>query len=199
MRDHYRTIATTAVAEIKVERSRFIAHALHVADDEEFAAALASIEKKAFDATHHCWAFRCWADGAVRSRSSDAGEPSGTAGRPILQAIESADLFDIAVVVVRYYGGVKLGTGGLARAYRDAAQEVLGNVVAADRFAYGTVRIEVPFAVMSTVYRMISPPDVILDREEFGETNVFTMRVRRSRLEGFVAELTEKRFDFRVS
>lgn len=198
LRDHYRTISTPAVAEIKIERSRFIAHAFHVTTDEEFAIELAAIEKKAFDATHHCWAFRCWADGVVRPRSSDAGEPSGTAGRPILQAIESADLHDVGVVVVRYFGGVKLGTGGLARAYRDAAQEVLRAVVAEDRYAYDTIAIDVPFSAMSTVYRMIAPPDVILDCESFGETNVFTLRVRRSRAGAFTAELTEKRLAFRI-
>lgn len=198
MRDHYRTISAPALAEIKVERSRFIAHAFHVTTDEEFGTKLSAIEKKAFDATHHCWAFRCWADGAARSRSSDAGEPSGTAGRPILQAIESADLFDVGVVVVRYYGGVKLGTGGLARAYRDAAHEVLQTVVPDDRYAYDTIAIHVPFSAMSTVYRMIAPPDVLLDREEFGDGNVFTMRVRRSRAEAFRAELTDKRLAFRI-
>lgn len=194
--DHYRTIANPSSAEIKVERSRFIANAFRVTTDEDLARELAAIQKKAFDATHHCWAFRLWSDGVVRSRSSDAGEPSGTAGRPILQAIESEDLFDVGVVVVRYFGGIKLGTGGLARAYRDSAQEVLRTVIVEDRYAYQTIEIDVPFAAMGTVYRLISPPDVLLDGEAFGETNVFTMRVRRSLVDAFVVQLTEKRLSF---
>src|SRR5437764_1072106 len=120
--DHYRTIAARVAARIKVERSEFLAIAFPAASEEEFFAELARIEKEHFDATHHCWAFRLFSG---RERSSDAGEPSGTAGKPILGAIDSARFHDVAVVVVRWFGGVKLGTGGLARAYRDSAASVL--------------------------------------------------------------------------
>src|SRR5213075_3435360 len=95
-------------------------------------AELQRIQKQHFDATHHCWAFRL----RERSRSSDAGEPSGTAGKPILSAIEGAELFEIGVVVVRWYGGVKLGTGGLSRAYRATATETLRAAAPLDRYVY---------------------------------------------------------------
>ncbi len=191
MRDHYRTLAARAEVRQKVERSEFFGIAFRVSSDDEFFAELAAIKKRWFDATHHCWAFRLFTDG--RARSSDAGEPSGTAGKPILGAIESADLFDAAVVVVRWFGGVKLGTGGLARAYRDTAAETLRRAAIEDHFVYERIRVQVPFDRLGDVYRLVAPPDVVLVAEELGERNVFEFDVRRSRAEEFTRLMREKR------
>lgn len=190
MIDHYRTIAARAEHELKIERSVFLGIAFPVVEEEAFFAELTRISKQHFDATHHCWAFRLFSG---RARSSDAGEPSGTAGKPIANAIESADLFDLGVVVVRWYGGVKLGTGGLARAYRESAAETLRGAALADRYVYERVQIVVPFERLSDVYRLVAPPDVVLVAEEFGERNVFTFDVRASKASGFRAMLAEKR------
>jgi uncharacterized YigZ family protein len=191
VRDHYRTLAARAEHRIKVERSEFLGIAFPIESEERFFDELKYYEKYYFDATHHCWAFRLFAN--ERARSSDAGEPSGTAGRPILGAMESADLFDAAVVVVRWFGGVKLGTGGLARAYRAAAAETLGIAQTADRFVYQRVRIRVPFDRLGDVYRLVAPPDVVLVSEEFGETNVFAFDVRTSLARDFEKKLVERR------
>ena len=193
MRDHYRTLAARAEHRIKVERSEFFGIALPVESEDAFFAALAAIEKQHFDATHHCWAFRLFAND--RARSSDAGEPSGTAGKPILGAIESAELFDVAVIVVRWFGGVKLGTGGLARAYRAAAMETLRDAPAIDRFVYERVRVCFPFDRLGDVYRLVAPPDVVLAGAEFGETNVFTFDVRASLAREFEEKLMERRLE----
>jgi uncharacterized YigZ family protein len=192
--DAYDTISTAEQrASIKVQRSEFIGVAFPIDGEAAFSGQLARIQKEFHDATHHCWAWR-WIDRAVlREQSSDAGEPSGTAGRPILQAIESAKLIDVGVVVVRYYGGVKLGTGGLGRAYRDAAREVLDGVPRVTRYLYGRVVVEVGYAGLSGVYRLLAPPDVVLVSETFGEPNRFELDVRRSRLDALVRELEEKR------
>ncbi len=193
MRDHYRTLAAPAESRIKIERSEFLGIALPVTSDEEFFAALARIEKQHFDATHHCWAFRLFAAGETRARSADAGEPSGTAGKPILSSIESADLFDVGVVVVRWYGGVKLGTGGLSRAYRESAATTLRDAPRADRFLYARLRVEVPFESMSAVYRLVSPPDILLAGETFGASNVFELDVRQARVAEVERMLAERR------
>lgn len=198
MDDSWNTLTIDARAAIKIERSEFTGIAFPIATEEAFFARLHAIQKEFHDATHHCWAFRVRGDGEGRSRSSDAGEPSGTAGRPILAAIEGAQLTDCGVVVVRYFGGIKLGTGGLARAYRDAAQAVLAAAPRETRYDYATVDVTVPFAVISSAYRLIAPPGVILAGEAYGETNVFTYKVRRSLVVAFGKELTEKRFEYSI-
>ena len=191
MRDHYRTLAARAEHRLKVERSEFLAIALPVSSEESFFEALRAIEKTHFDATHHCWAFRLFAE--ERTRSSDAGEPSGTAGKPILSAF--GDLFDLGVVVVRWYGGVKLGTGGLSRAYREAAAGALRDASVAERFVYSRVKVIVPFDALGTIYRLVSPPDVLLAAENFGEVNEFEFDVRLSMVEAFQRTLREKRLN----
>ncbi|HEY6139482.1 MAG TPA: YigZ family protein, partial [Thermoanaerobaculia bacterium] len=126
-----------------------------------------------------------------RTRSSDAGEPSGTAGKPILSAF--GDLDDLGVVVVRWYGGVKLGTGGLSRAYREAAAGVLSIAPIAERYVYERVRVVVPFEALGTVYRLVNAPDVVLVGETYGVRNEFEFDVRRSMVESFAKTLREKR------
>jgi uncharacterized YigZ family protein len=191
--DHYRTVAALAEFRQKIDRSEFLGIAFRVADDEAFFTELASLTKRYYDATHLCWAFRLFANGDVRARSADAGEPSGTAGKPILSAIEGADLHDVAVVVVRWYGGVKLGTGGLSRAYRETASETLRMASIDDRYVYQRFKIQVPFDQLGVVYRLVDAPHVVLAAERFGDSNEFDFDVRRSRSEAFAKTLTEKR------
>jgi len=193
MIDHYRTLAVTAESRQKIERSEFLGIAFPVETDEAFFSELALLTKRHFDATHLCWAFRLFASGEIRARSADAGEPSGTAGKPILSAIEGANLYDVAVVVVRWYGGVKLGTGGLSRAYRETAAETLRGASLADRYFYQRFRIIVPFDQLGVVYRLLDVPHIVLAGEHFGETNEFEIDVRLGRADEFVKMLAEKR------
>lgn len=189
MSDHYRTLADRVEFRHKIERSEFLGIAVPATSEEAFFAELGRVQKQHFDATHHCWAFRL----RERTRSSDAGEPSGTAGKPILTAIEGADLHDVAVVVVRWYGGIKLGTGGLSRAYRETAAETLKLGAPLDRYVYTRLRVVVPFEALNNVYRMIDPPHVLLAEEQFGEQNVFAFDVRLSYEEVFARRLRELR------
>lgn len=197
MIDHYRTLAAAAESRQKIERSEFLGIAFPVETDEAFFTELAHLTKRHFDATHLCWAFRLFANGEVRARSADAGEPSGTAGKPILSAVEGAGLYDVAVVVVRWYGGVKLGTGGLSRAYRETAAETLGSASLVDRYVYKRFRIVVPFDQLGVVYRLLDIPHIVLAGEHFGETNEFDIDVRLGRAEEFVKVLAEKRITLR--
>ncbi|MEA2413405.1 MAG: hypothetical protein QOI58_62, partial [Thermoanaerobaculia bacterium] len=171
MIDHYRTLAAPSEFRQKIDRSEFLGIAFHIEDEDAFFAELAALTKRHYDATHLCWAFRLFANGEIRARSADAGEPSGTAGKPILSAIEGADLYDTAIIVVRWYGGVKLGTGGLSRAYRETAAEALRVASIDDRYVYQRFRITVPFDQLGVVYRLIDAPHVVLAAEHFGETN----------------------------
>jgi uncharacterized YigZ family protein len=191
MDDHYRTLAEPAEFRHKIERSEFLGIAFPVTAEDDFFAELTRVQKRHFDATHHCWAFRLFAES--RSRSSDAGEPSGTAGKPILAAIEGAALQDVGVIVVRWYGGIKLGTGGLSRAYRDTAAETLRTAKLLDRYVYERVRVLVPFDALGTVYRLVASPDVVLAEERYGEQNEFFFEVRTSMVDAFRKRLTELR------
>ena len=198
-RDEFRTIEHRAQASVRIQRSEFIAIVLPAESAGAFEVALEDITREYHDATHHCWAWRVLFDGRIEERSSDAGEPSGTAGRPILQAIESADLVNLGLVVVRYFGGVKLGTGGLSRAYRDAAREVLGEVKVRTILLCDRISIIVPFPSLSTAYRLLDPPDIVLVEERYGETNVFVVDVRKSLRPRIEQELIERRFRYTVS
>lgn len=192
--DHYRTIAAPIEFAHKIERSEFLGLAFPVTSDDAFFAELERVQKKHFDATHHCWAFRLFAD--ARSRSLDAGEPSGTAGKPILAAIEGAALHDLGVIVVRWYGGIKLGTGGLSRAYRDTAAETLRQAVPLDHYLYERIRVIVPFDALGSIYRLVQPPDVVLAEERYGEENEFFFDVRPSVRTGLTRKLTELRLRY---
>lgn len=189
--DHYRTLPDIASSRAefrhKIERSEFLGIAFPIGSEGAFFEELARIEKRYFDATHHCWALRLFAEG--RTRSSDAGEPSGTAGKPILAAIEGAELHDVAVVVVRWYGGVKLGTGGLSRAYRETTAQTLRIATLVDRYVYTRVRVLVPFDAIGHVYRLVDPPAVLIAEERYGEEYEFFFDVRTSRVDEFLKRL----------
>ena len=195
IRDVFRTIEVRSEYREKIERSEFLGLLFPCASEEQFMSELEATRKREFDATHHCWAFRLFADD--RARSSDAGEPSGSAGKPILSAIEAAGLFDVGVVVVRWYGGVKLGTGGLSRAYRSAAAGAIANATIVERYLYDRLQVIVPFERTSDAYRLIEPPAVLLASEEYGDANVFHFDVRRSRREEFEKKLIERRLTLR--
>ncbi len=122
--DRYRTLAAPGEAAYREKASRFLAYAFPIADEAAFHAEAARLARLHHDARHHCFAWVLGADGA-RKRANDAGEPQGTAGRPILRRLEAAGLTHVAVVVVRYFGGTLLGKGGLVRAYGGAAQLAL--------------------------------------------------------------------------
>lgn len=152
MGDDFLTLAASAEAQTRVKASVFLATAWPVETEDEARAILAAREKAMWDATHHC---NAWKLRGGASRANDAGEPGGSAGAPILAAIEGARLVDVLVIVTRWYGGTKLGVGGLVRAYGEAAALALE---AAPR-RVGTVaerlRVRYPYAHTSAVMRVL--------------------------------------------
>jgi uncharacterized YigZ family protein len=122
--DTYFTIAVPSEGEYKEKGSKFIAFTYFVSDESSIKEKLEQLKKEHFKATHHCYAYRLGIDGK-NYRANDDGEPSGTAGRPILGQIDSFGLTNVLIIVVRYYGGTKLGTSGLINAYREAAKNAL--------------------------------------------------------------------------
>ncbi len=195
--DARRVPAGDGRGDVREKASRFLAFSRRVGSPAEAEAFVERLRREHHDATHVAFAFRVGAGDAATARSSDAGEPSGTAGRPILAAIESAGLTDAAVAVVRHFGGTKLGTGGLARAYRLAAERALA--AAGNETVYETVALEVrcPHARAGAVRRLLDPPAVRLVSERFEPEPVLALEVRRSRVVELERVLADARLEFR--
>lgn len=162
----YRTIAKPAEGLYKEKGSRFLAFAFPVTDESDIREHLAALQKKFFDARHHCFA---WMLGPEKKsfRAFDDGEPNHSAGDPILGQIRSKDLTDVLIVVVRYFGGVKLGVGGLIGAYKTAAEEALNNAAIIEREVTGMVRIEYAYEATPGVMRLIKEFDVEVISQNF--------------------------------
>jgi len=150
--DAYVTLAGPASARLTRERSRFLAF-VEPTTAERVLERVDVLRREHHDATHVCFAYRVRARGDVVAHADDAGEPKGSAGLPILQQIEAAQLVDVVGVVVRHFGGVKLGVGGLVRAYGDAMSAALAEAVVVERFAEVVLRIRFPHGVTSAVMR----------------------------------------------
>lgn len=190
MTDTYLTIAGHATREIKREGSRFIAEAFPVASEEEAEARIEEIRKRDYDATHHCTAYRVGEQGDL-FRYNDDGEPSGTAGPPILRQIDGRELTNVLVVVVRYYGGTKLGTGGLIRAYGDAASDVLDACRIEERILRTEMSVQFAYDDTSPALHTVDQFDAeVLDRI-YSEVTELRLAVRRRDVEPLRAAFTE--------
>lgn len=188
-RREYRVPATSARAEIREKGSRFLAVVIPAPGEAAAKAALAEVEERYPDATHHCWAWRLGQP--PEERSSDAGEPSGTAGMPILQVLRGAGLSDVVAVVVRWFGGTKLGKGGLARAYTGAAREAVEALKVARRVPTVRRSLELPYDRLGAVKRLIHPPEVELVGEIYRETVKLELRIHAGQLEAVEASLAD--------
>ena len=164
----YRAPTGDARAELKEKGSRFIALLRPARDETEAAAVLDELRKTYRGATHLCWAWRLGLP--PRERASDAGEPHGTAGQPILQVLRGGQLSDVVAAVARWFGGVKLGKGGLARAYAGAVQVALAELDSEIRRPTVKLGLEVPFDRIGAVRRLVRPPAVTIEAESYGET-----------------------------
>ncbi len=184
------TIGERTRSEIKVRGSRFIATAIPVRSKDEANDVIDQIRKEFWDATHNCFAYQLAPNGA-EYRFSDDGEPSGTAGKPILFSIQQRDLLDVLVVVTRYFGGTKLGAGGLARAYADATNDVLEQATVVVNWPTTRVRVFTPYDDLSEVRRLVETHTEEFE-EEFRDVVIYTASIRDDRLDMFSDELTER-------
>jgi uncharacterized YigZ family protein len=176
-------------AEIREKGSRFLAVVSPAADEAAAKGILESLARRYPDATHHCWAWRLGRQ--ARERSADAGEPAGTAGVPMLQVLRGARLSDVVAVVIRWFGGTKLGKGGLARAYAGAVREAVAGLPVVSRVPVVRLGVEVPYERVGAVKRLIRPPEVELEREEYGATARLELVVHEERLEALRESLAE--------
>jgi uncharacterized YigZ family protein len=189
--DFYLTVESALRApEFKVKGSSFIADIIPVSDKEAIEIALSSIRKEFYDATHHCFAYRLGPTGSLL-RAADDGEPSGTAGKPILLILTSAKLTDTLLVVTRYYGGTKLGTGGLARAYAEAAQQAVSMAKIKQVLLMQELTLTFSYDDSSHVERTLSQYEAIKGDSIYLDSVQMKVQLRRSNVEPFVAKITE--------
>lgn len=177
--DTYRTIAAPAEGIYTEKRSKFIAIALPVRTVDEVKAWLDVYQKKYYDARHVCYAYML---GSERKdfRANDNGEPSGTAGKPILGQINSNELTDILVIVVRYFGGIKLGTSGLIVAYRTAAAEAIGAATVVEKTVDEEVTVLFEYPMMNDVMRIVKEEGPAIVSQGYDTDCSMTLRIRRS-------------------
>jgi len=183
--------AREARTEIRVVNSRFIATVAPVFSVGEARAFIDRIEREFDDATHHVPAYLIGHGASTIAHCSDNREPSGTAGPPALAVLRGSQLGDVAVVVTRYFGGTKLGTGGLVRAYSDAVREVLSVVPRAVKVPTNTVLIETPYSLFEPIRRLVKANGGQVLEETFAGEVTLSVRLPRDRLTGFQSGLRE--------
>lgn len=188
--DSIQTIAAPVRIETKIRGSRFIATAVPIGSREAISEVLEGIRKEFWDASHHCYAYQLAPDGADY-RFFDDGEPSGSAGKPILLALQRAGLLDVLVVVTRYFGGTKLGVGGLARAYGEAAQEAISESSTIVRHPVARLRVFAPYDDVGETRRLLEEYAETFD-EEFKDVVIYLAEIREDRLDEFSGLLTER-------
>lgn len=189
--DFYLTISRPLRAEeLKVTGSRFIADMFPVETKDEIESNLEHIRKEFYDASHHCYAYRLGVNGDV-IRAADDGEPSGTAGKPILMVLEGAKLTNVLCVVTRYFGGTKLGTGGLARSYADAAKLAVEAAEIHTVYLRQELTLSYSFDDMSSVERMVAKYGAEKIGSEYSDTVELRIALRNSLVDNFRREITE--------
>ena len=193
--DEYKTI-TDKVSEgyYTEKRSKFLAFAHHVTSVDEVKDIVASYRKKYYDARHVCYAYMLGAE-RTEFRANDDGEPSSTAGKPILGQINSNELTDILVVVVRYYGGVNLGTGGLIVAYRTAAAEAIVAAEVEMRQVEERITYDFTYAMMNDVMRIVKEMNPTIVSQTFDNTCSITLSIRKSEAEQLRSRLRKLSFE----
>lgn len=185
----YLTLAAPSQAQLREKMSKFMAFAFPVSTAEEAREVISGVADKYHDARHVCWAYRLGAEGGI-TQSNDNGEPSGTAGRPILGQIRSAGLTNVAVAVVRYFGGIKLGTSGLISAYKESTRLAIEAGEIVSKCETALVSVNFPYMAMNDVMRVAKDPELRIVDQTFDNTCSITIEIRADRSEMLMARLT---------
>ena len=196
MEDQYHTISENSVGEgyYTEKRSKFLAFAHHVETVEEVKSIVSAYRKQYYDARHCCYAYMLGPEQKA-FRANDDGEPSSTAGKPILGQINSAGLTDILIVVVRYYGGVNLGTSGLIVAYRTAAADAIANATIEVRQVEETIKYDFTYPMMNDVMRIVKEMQPQVVDQQFDNTCSITLRIRKREAEQLRSRLNKLSFE----
>ena len=178
MDDTYKTITNPSEGYYTEKRSRFISFAIPVRTVEEVKAEIARLRKEYYDARHVCWAYMLGADRKTY-RANDDGEPSSTAGKPILGQINSNELTDVLIVVVRYFGGIELGTSGLIVAYRTAAAEAIAAATIEERTVDEDITVVFEYPYLNSIMRIVKEDAPTIVAQKFDMDCEMTLRIRK--------------------
>lgn len=186
--DTFKTIQDTAQGLFTEKKSKFISYAIPVKSVEDVKTELEKYRKEYYDARHVCWAYML---GAERNefRSNDDGEPSGTAGKPILGQINSNELTDILILVVRYFGGIKLGTSGLIVSYREAASEAIAASEIIEKTVDIDIRFKFEYPFMNDVMKVVKDLEPVLLEQQYDMDCIMELRIRKALFEQLKSRL----------
>ena len=188
IKDSYLTIESDAEAIFKEKSSKFLCYAYHVESEEEITVHLEVLRKRYYDATHHCYAWRLGPFGE-KFRANDDGEPSSTAGKPILGQLLSREITNCLIVVVRYFGGTKLGVPGLISAYKESAAAVLDEAKVVERTVDTLVKVDFSYVVMNDVMRIIKDEQPTSVEQIFDNLCSMTLSIRNRKAELVLGKL----------
>ncbi|MEI6454757.1 MAG: YigZ family protein [bacterium] len=179
MTDTYLSIASESTGTYRDKASKFLSFSYPVAGEDEVRDRMQQLRKKYHDANHHCFAYRLGPEG-IQYRVSDDGEPSGSAGKPILGQLISFKVSDVLIVVVRYFGGTKLGIPGLINAYRSSARQSLENATIFTKFIESKILVTFPFEEMNSIMKIVKTPGVTILTKVLDQECQFELMVRKS-------------------
>ncbi len=189
MADLYKTIENPSEGLYKEKGSKFLAFAYPVSTVEEIKERMAYLQKQFHDARHHCYAWRLGAD-MERYRVNDDGEPSGSAGNPIFGQIQSRELSDILVVVIRYFGGTLLGVGGLINAYRSATSDAFDQAQIVELKVYELIHVQFEYSQMNSVMKVIKDLDLSFENQDFDLNCSLTLKVWKRKMDRVWTQLS---------
>lgn len=190
IKDSYLTIAEPTECAMRERSSKFLSYAYPVTNEEQIREHLDVLYKQYYDATHHCYAWRLGPNGE-HFRANDDGEPSGTAGKPILGQLLSNDITDCLIVVVRYFGGTKLGVSGLIQAYKEAAADVIAASTVIEKTVDTIIKVDFSYMVMNDIMRIIKDETPQIKEQIFDNLCSMTLAIRQSKAQLLIGKLSK--------
>lgn len=191
--EQYFTVLNEETTEIVEKKSKFIANIYHVESSQEAEEKIKSIKKKYYDAKHHCIAYRVMENGILVERSSDDGEPSGTAGAPMLNILQKGNLCNVLIVVTRYFGGILLGTGGLVRAYSEATQNVIEKSVMMKKTLGVEIQLRLDYSNLETFKYYCKNNDIKIINIEYLDDIILKIEMEKKRKNIFIEDADTKK------
>jgi len=190
--DEFITILKDEIAEIVEKKSKFIANIYRVENIEDAEEKIKIIKKKYHDARHNCVAYRVYENGQIVEKSSDDGEPSGTAGGPMLNILQKSNLCNVVVIVTRYFGGILLGTGGLVRAYSDATQKAIEKCIKLYKIEGIEIEVKLDYANLDIFKYYCKNNEIKITNIEYGEDIILKIEMEKNRKNIFLKDIETK-------